>query len=74
MTGEQRGCHAERGDLREREVHEDHATREDVQAEIGVNPREHQTREEGESQDLEREAHGASAPASLRTLTSNSVT
>ena len=73
MTGEQRGRHAERRDLREGEVDEDHAAREDVQAEVGVDPREHEAREEWEREDLEGEAHGARASASRRTLTSNIV-
>jgi hypothetical protein len=43
----------ERRDLRQRQVHEDDPALDDVHAEIGVDPRQDQARDEGGEQDLE---------------------
>ena len=50
---EDRHRDAEGGDLREREVDEDHAAREHVQPEPGVHGGEHQARQEGPEQQLD---------------------
>ena len=47
---------AQRGDLREREVDEDHASLDDVDAEVGVDSRQDEARDEGGEEDLE-DAH-----------------
>ena len=44
--------------------------REHVEAEVRVDAREHEAREARQREDLERQAHGASANARRRTLTS----
>ena len=44
---------AERGDLRERQIHEDHAAFDDVHAQIGVDAGQNQAGDERRSQELE---------------------
>ena len=58
--------------LRQREIDEDDAALHDVDAEIGVDPGENQTRDEGRREKLEngREVHGYFAPVRLIAATS----
>jgi hypothetical protein len=49
---QQRDRRAERGDLREREVHEDDAALDDVDAEIGVDAGQDQARDERRREEL----------------------
>jgi len=53
---EKRRRRAERGDLSQRDVDEDDLAREDVDAEVGVDAREHQAHEEWRPQDREEVA------------------
>jgi hypothetical protein len=62
MTGQQGQGEAERGDLGERQVDEDHAAGEHVQAEIGVDPREDQAGQERQGQQVEHAALSAPRP------------
>ena len=73
MAGKQRGRHAEGGDLREGEIHEDHAAREDVEAEVRVDAGQHEAGQQRQREDLGRETHGARAAASRVTLLSKSI-
>ena len=71
VTGQQRDRDAERGDLGQREVDEDHAAREHVQAEVGVDAGQHEARQERQREQID---HGSvSALASRATSRSNSV-
>jgi hypothetical protein len=55
---EQRDRGAERGDLRQREVDEDHPPLDDVHAQVGVNPRQDQARHERGREELkDRQIH-----------------
>ena len=56
VAGQIRDGRPESGDLGEREVHEDHAPLDDVNAEVGVDPGEDEARDEGRQEDLE-DAH-----------------
>ena len=72
VSSQERDRDAERRDLGERQVDEDHAAGQHVQAEVGVDAGQHEAGEEGQREQVD---HGAasSAAASRATLTSNSA-
>ena len=60
---------AERRDLGQRQIHEDHAAGEDMEAEVDVNARQHEAGEEGQPEKVE---HQRARSASARRATSRS--
>jgi len=73
MAEHERDRGAERGDLREREVDEDHLAAQHLDSEIDVDPQQAQRDQEGRPQQLQGVAHREARDASASTLKSNSA-
>jgi hypothetical protein len=73
MAEHERGGRAERRDLRQREIDEDHFARQHLDAEIRMDAGQAHRHQEREQQERERLAHRAAAAVSAATLASNSA-
>ena len=74
MAGEDRNGEAEGRDLCQRKIDEDHAASQDVQAEVSVDPREHEARDERPKQQLDHPFSACSSAAASRfTFSSNKL-
>jgi hypothetical protein len=79
MACEERRGDPERGDLREGQVHEDHAAGEDVEPQVDVHAGEDEAGEKGHGEDVEHDAEArgqraAAASTRRRILTSKRAT